>query len=151
MTVFQLRVTLEDAYSRQTTRSYETEDISGADKGAEFLTARGYAATLITAIEGLSDANVLSWTLGERVVNADSVSGNANVDEGLTLVLRKTDNYKGVLKIPAPVMTVFNPDETADITDPLITAFTDHFVAGNGFTFSDGENQTALVKGRLDK
>lgn len=150
-TVFQMSIQFEDAYGRIGSKRVETEVITGADVGAEFLEARGTAVTLIAAFEALSEAQVLSWSLGEKVVASDSVVAGANLDEGITLVLRKLDNAKGIIKVPAPLNSVLNADGTVDILDALVTAYTDHFEVGGGFTFSDGENQDALLSGRLDR
>lgn len=151
MTVFQLQVVLEDDYGRLTRKGLETEDISGADVGAEFLAARGFVATFITALQGLTEAQVIAWTLGERVPVSDTATVGANKDEGITISVRKVDNAKAVLKVPAPVNSVINQDGTVDVTDGLITAYTAHFAVGGGFTLSDGENLTEVLSGKLDE
>ncbi len=151
MTVFTLNITLEDAYGRTSRKMLRTEDISGADVGAEYLVAQGFVTTLLTALGNLTEANILYYNLGREVTYSDTVDAGANVDEGLTCLARKTNNKIVVLKIPAPVNSVFNPDGTLDITDALVTAYMNHFIATAGFTISDGENITALVSGRLDK
>lgn len=151
MTVFQVRVTLEDAYGRQTTKLFETENIVGADIGAELLTAQGFATTLLAALANLSESVILAYSIGVRTVYTDTVDAGANNDEGITLVVRKLDNYKGILKVPAPVDSVIDPDGTVDIADGLITAYYSHFTVGGGFTLSDGESAQALLTGRLDK
>lgn len=151
MTVFLLHVTMVDDYGRTTRKQFETEDISDIDLGDEYLAANVFAGTLLTALMALSEAQVLYYTLGREVTSGDTVVVGANVDEGLTAIARKLDNKLTVLKVPAPVNAVFNPDGTLDILDALVTAYTDHFKVGGGFTTSDGENITDLVRGRLDK
>ena len=151
MTIFTLAVTLEDDYGRISRKRYETEDISGIDVGAEYLVAQGFATTLLTALGNLSEMDILYYNLGREVTYTDTVVAGANKDVGLTALGRKTDNKLTVIKVPAPVDTVFNPDGTLDITDALVTAYTNHFIATGGFTISDGENIVALVRGRLDE
>lgn len=151
MTVFTLDVTLEDAYHRKTRKRYETEDISGADLGAEYLAAKAFAVTLMTALANLSEAQILYYNLGSETTYSDTADAGANKDEGITLVARKEDNKLADLKVPAPVNSVINVDGTVDITDALVTAYANHFIASGGFTFSDGENMTELVSGRLDE
>jgi len=151
MTVFSLSVTLEDDFGRTTRKRYETEDIVGVDVGAEYLTAQGFVTTLLAALGNLSEARILYYNLGRDVVYSDTVDADANKDQGMTAVARKEDNKLTVLKVPAPVMTIFNPDGTLDILDALVTAYSNHFIATGGFTTSDGENITALVRGRLDE
>ena len=150
MTVFTLSVTLEDDYGRISRKRYETEDISGVDVGAEYLTAQGFATTLLTALSNLTEAQILYYNLGREVTYTDTVVTDANKDAGQTALGRKEDNKLAVLKVPAPVKSVFNPDGTLDILDALVTAYTNHFIATAGFTISDGENITVLVRGRLD-
>lgn len=151
MTVFTHNVTLVDDYGRITRKQFKTEDISGADLGAEYLSANTFAGTLNTALAALSEAQILYYNLGREVVSGDTVVVGANVDEGLTALARKLNNKLTVLKVPAPMNAVFNPDGTLDILDAIVTAYTDHFKVGGGFTTSDGENITDLVSGRLDK
>lgn len=151
MTVFTLNVTLQDAYGRTTRKLYKTEDIVGVDVGAEYLTAQGFATTLLTALSNLSEAEILYYNLGREVTYSDTADPGANVDEGMTALARKTNNKLVVLKVPAPVNAVFNPDGTLDVLDAVVTAYTNHFIATGGFTISDGENIVALVSGRLDK
>lgn len=151
MTVFTLDVTLEDAYGRKTRKRFETEDISGADIGAEYLTAQGFATTLLAALANLSEARVLYYNLGSEVTYTDTVDTGANKDEGITFVARKADNKRDNLKVPAPVNSVINSDGSVDLTDALVTAYTAHFFASGGFTFSDGESVTEVISGRLDE
>lgn len=151
MTIFTLSVTLEDDFGRKSRKRYETEDLSGADVGAEYLEAQGFVTTLLTALGNLSEADILYYNLGREVTYTDTVDPGANHDVGMTALGKKENNKLTVLKVPAPVLTIFNPDGTLDITDGLVTAYTNHFIASGGFTTSDGENITELVRGRLDK
>ena len=151
MTVFTLSVTMQDAYGRTTRKLLKTEDISGADVGAEYLTAQGFVTTLLTALGNLTEAEILYYNLGREVTYTDTADAGANVDEGMTALARKENNKLVVLKVPAPINAVFNVDGTLDILDAIVTAYTNHFIAAGGFTISDGENITALVSGRLDK
>ncbi len=150
MTVFTLAVTLQDDYGRITRKSYLTEDLSGADLGAEYLLAEGFKDTLLPALAALTEAEILYSNLGSEEAYSDTAATGANKDEGITLVASKVNNKKTVLKVPAPMNSVINQDGTVDILDALVTAYTAHFHASGGFTVSDGENITGLVRGRLD-
>lgn len=151
LTVFQVTFTLQDAYGRKTRKRYETEDISGADIGAEFLLAHTAAGDLFTDLSNLTEAEVLYYTVGTEVTATDSVVAEANIDEGLTMTVTKPDNKRGTLKVPAPINAVFNADGTVDLTDAAITAYIANFQSGGDFTFSDGEKVDVLVSGKLDK
>lgn len=150
MTVFTLAVTMRDAYGRIARKRYETEDIVGVDVGAEYLTAQGFATTLLAALANLTEADVLYYNLGREVTYTDTADAGANKDEGITILGQKLDNKLVVIKVPAPVNSVINVDGTVDITDALVTAYTNHFNVSGGFTLSDGENINALISGRLD-
>jgi hypothetical protein len=151
MTVFTLDVTLADAYGRKTRKHYETEDISGADLGAEYLAAQAFATTLMAALANLSEAEILYYNLGSETTFTDTADAGANKDEGITVQAKKLDNKLASLKVPAPVNSVIDPDGTVDLTDALVTAYFNHFLVGGGFTCSDGENIVSLVSGRLDE
>lgn len=151
MTIFQVNVTLQDAYGRKTRKRFETEDISGADEGAKFITALAAAVSLMTNLGALSEADILYYSVGTEITYTDTADAGANIDEGITLVASKDDNKQGVLKVPAPVNSVVNADGTVDLTDALVTAYVAEFQAGGEFTFSDGEKVVALISGRLDK
>lgn len=151
MTVFRLDVTLKDAYTRLSRKTYYTEDISAADVGAEYLIADTSATALLVDLAAISEAEVLRYTLGREVAYTDSVVAEANVDEGLTMTVEKVDGFYGTLKVPAPVNSIFNADGSLDVIDALPVAYIANFAVGGGFTFSDGENLVALVKGKLDR
>ena len=148
-TTFRVDVVLEDDYSRQTRKSFELAEISDVDAGAEFIAGRAVAVALVTDLAALTEMRILSWEISERVAYSDSVTTGANVDEGLTLVVRKPDNYKAILKVPGPINSVFDAEGKADITDASITAYYANFTAD--VTLSDGELATELLSGRLDK
>jgi hypothetical protein len=149
----QYRITyvFRDAYGRKTRKLLETEVISDVDLPTEFNTAAGYAAAMATALANLSEAELLWYTIAYEVVYADTVDAGANVDEGVTFVCEKGDGKNGVIKVAAPINAIFNVDGSVDLTDGVVTAFLNQFLVGGGFTFSDGENVTQILSGRLDK
>lgn len=151
MTVFTLSVTLKDIYSRATRKRFETEDISEIDLGVEYMAAEAFATSLMTALANISEAEIMYFNLGREVVYTDTPDAGSNIDEGMTASALKLDNKLTTIKVPAPVATIFNLDGTLDLVDGIVTAYTNHFLVGGGFTLSDGENITKLVSGSLDK
>jgi len=137
---------LVDAYGRPARKTFETKSTM-----ADFTAAAAAAAALAGDLAGLTEAEILSYTVSLRTTYNDTVTTGANKDEGLTLVLRKEDNFKGILKVPAPINAVFDGQGNADITDAAITAFVSNFLTGADFVFSDGEQASVLLSGRLDK
>jgi hypothetical protein len=147
MPVYEVSFELVDAQNRKASKRFETQTL------ADFAAADTAASALLTDLVAITEGRVLSQIISERTVISDTVTAGANVDEGGTLVVRKEDNRLGVLKVPMPIAAIRNSDGTLDITNALVTAYTDNFkVAPTGsFTFSDGELITELVAGRLDK
>lgn len=150
-TTFFISVVFEDDYGRQTRKTYETQPYAGVDVGADRLAVQTDVVAFLNDVEAITEARILAYTVADRTVYTDVVTAGANVDEGLTLVTRKADNYKAVLAVPAPVNSIFNPDGTADITDPIVTNYHANFTATGFLTCSDGEIATDLISGRLDK
>ena len=146
MPAYTIRVELVDAFQRDGSKVYETIT-SIVDEAA----AVAAAELLMTDLAALTEMDILAYTVSRRVVYTDSVTGGANRDEGLTAVLRKVDNHKGTIKVPAPIDSVFNLDGTLDLTDTIVTDFFGNFLTTGQWTFSDGEQASSLVSGRLDE
>ena len=137
---------LVDAYGYQTTKSFTTVSTM-----ADFPTGLAAAAALASDIADISGLDVLAYSLRQRVIYTDTADAGSKVDVGATFVLRKADNYKGIVKVPGPVDSIFNADGTVDMTDGLVTAFVGNFITGSDWTFSDGEQASVAISGRLDK
>lgn len=146
MPAYLVRYDMVDAYSRPVSKEFETVTTIADEAAAE-----AAAIALGADLAALTEADILSYTIKRRVVYTDSVTAGANRDEGITLSIRKTDNYIGVLKVPAPVDSVIDPDGSVDIADAIVVNFAANFLTGGDFTFSDGEQGSSLLYGSLDK
>lgn len=148
MPEFLVTYEMVDDYNRNTRKTFTTTAAT-----ADFAAAAAAAAALFTDLAVLTELRVLAYTVGQRVVVTDSATAGANRDEGLTLTLLKSDNYKAAIKVPGPINAIF--DANGNVLTPVPAAvqdFIDHFADGaGGFTFSDGEQWTEFVKGVLDK
>ena len=148
MPEYRLYLEMVDAYNRPTSKTFE-------GTFGDYDTAAADAAALATATAVLTEARILSTTLSERLPFTDAVTAGANKDEGLTLTLRKPDNKKAPLHIPAPINAIFDANGYV-ITSPSIPAAVTNFLAffqdgSGGWTFDDGEQWTEFVQGVLDK
>lgn len=143
MAVFQITLSIQDAYARRTVKRFECDV-------ADFATAGGVATSLATDFAALSEAEVLKYSVGQETTWSDSVTAGANLDEGITLSVQKEDGSKAVIKVPAPINSVINPDGTVDITATAVTDYVDNWIS-NGVTISDGEVVTSLLSGKLDR
>lgn len=141
---FDVTIAYVDAENRPGTKVF-----SGT--AADYPAAAAAAAALTADFAGISAARVLSYSVSVRTVYTDTVDVGANRDEGITLVLLKTDNFKGILKVPAPVTGLTDGNGNVDITNAAVTGFVSNFLTSAPFTFSDGEQASELLSGRLDK
>lgn len=141
---FAVSINYVDAENRPGSKMFE-------GVAADFTAASAAAADLVQDFAGLCAARVLSYSVSIRTVYTDVVDTGANRDEGITLVLLKTDNYKGVLKVPAPISGITDGNGNVDVADAAVTAFVSNFLTGAPFRFSDGEQGSELLSGKLDK
>lgn len=145
MATYNCMVELQDAYGRKARKTYVSADV------ADFATAKANAASLVADLAALSEMRVLAYTVSERTIFADSEDAGANKDEGLTIVGEKTDNYRAILRVPAPIQSVRNSDGTADISATEIADYFANFIDGAGlWSVSDGEFFTSIVSAKLD-
>ena len=136
---------LQDAQGRRGRKRYQTQ--AGVVDHAAAVTAANSLAVDLTA---LTELEVLAHTVSLRTLYSDSVVAGANIDEGATFSLNKTDNYRASHKVPGPAQAVRNPDGTIDIASALVTDYFDNFFAAGDFTVSDGEIIDQILSGSLD-
>jgi hypothetical protein len=147
MPTYNVYIELVDAYNRSSVKRYKTISTM-----LDHPTAVTAAAALAADLAALTEMDVLAHSVALRTVYTDTVTAGANKDEGITLSVRKANNFRDILRVPAPLNAVLNPDGTVDITSALVTDYYDNFVSGSGdFTLSDGEQAIALLAGKLDK
>jgi hypothetical protein len=150
MPEFSATFELVDAYNRPSRKTFVTV----ADM-ADFDAAATSAAALFVDLAVLTEMRVLAYTISQRVSVTDAVTAGANKDEGVTFTLRKSDNFKDDIRIPGPINAIFD-DNGNVITEPAlpvaVSDFLANFADGTGdWTFSDGEQWTEFVIGKLDQ
>lgn len=147
---YELAVTLVGAGVKTSTLRY---DLTAAD----WATATTDAATIIAALNGMTDAVVKKYSLGEKFVE-DSLSPPAGVDIADRVILR--GYIDGSLEKKCQVMVpgisatsgilVAQTGENknvVDITDPLVTTYWALFDNTGEATLSDGESAGTLLGG----
>lgn len=144
MPQYKVAYAMVDSQNRSVSKTFETANL------ADFAAATTAASGLATDLGNLTGARILSYSITERTVYTDTVTSGANRDEGLTLVVRKTDNFKDIIRVPAPI-DVFDGNGNVDVTNVAVAAFVSNFLTGGDFTFSDGEQAAELLSGSLDK
>lgn len=152
MTEFYVTYLMQDNFGRRTRKTYQTENFGGVDAGADFLSAIAAAQALQVDLSALTELEVLSFQIRYSELVTDAVTGSANVDEGATLVVSKTNSpNRANIKVPGPIQGVRNGDGTIDVTAAAITDFIANFQSAGDFLISDGEVVDAVISGRLDK
>lgn len=146
MPEYTVTFSMVDAYQRTASKEFVTVDTL-----ADETEALAAAAALATDLGNITELDILSYTVSQRIVYTDTVVAGANRDEGVTFQLRKSDNFLGTIKVPGPINSIFQSDGSVILTDAAVSAFISNFLTGGDFTFSDGEQATAVVKGSLDK
>ena len=136
---------LQDSENRRGRKVYKTQ--AGVVDHVAAVTA---ANSLAVDLSALTELEVLAHTVSLRTIYSDSVDAGANIDEGATFSLNKTDNYRASHKVPGPVAAVRNGDGTIDVTNAAVTDYFDNFKAAGDFTVSDGELIDAVLSGTLD-
>lgn len=145
MPVYDVNVEIVDAQNRKTRKSYETQELT------DFAAALVAAAALVDDLAVLTEGDVLSYNVSQRIVYTDTVTAGANVDEAGTFVVRKADNRYASHKIPMPISAIRESDGSLNIADSSVIAYFANFKDGGDFTLSDGELITGIVAGKLDR
>lgn len=143
MPVYDVSVKMRDAYGRQTTKRFQTNE---TDHATAVTAVSGFCADLAA----LSEAEILEYSVALKTAYTDSPAAGANLDEGITISVELDSGKRAVVKVPAPVKSPINGDGTLDITDTLVSDFTDNWLVGN-FLLSDGETVAQVLSGKLDK
>lgn len=149
---WELSVTLVDSSGVNT--SVKQYDLVAAD-GTEAATA---AATIMTALDGVTDAAIKGYTIGERFAETGvfTLPTDAEIENQALLIGRLDGNpFKKVsMTIPAPNIGIFVSSTGAnrnvvDLADAAVVAYRTLFQApGNVATLSDGETLDVLESGR---
>ena len=141
---FELSVKLVDAYNRNASKRFEMT-------AADHATAVTDTATIIAALNAVTDGGVVSYILSEKTAVGDSPTAGANRDEGVTLSVLLQDTEKGSIKVPMPVKTAIDANGNLDITSPAWVTFVNLYGNGNECLLSDGDHVITFLAGQLDK
>lgn len=145
MPVYDLSVELVDAQNRPARKRYTSQNL------VDFPAALVAAAALVDDLAVLTEGDILSYNVAQRIVYTDTVTAGANVDEGGTFVVRKADNRSASHKVPMPIAAIRQPDGSLNIEDATVIAYFGNFQAAGDWTVSDEEEVIALLSGKLDR
>lgn len=145
MPVYDLSVEMVDAQNRKAYKRYTSQNI------ADFPAALTAASGLVDDLAAITEGDILSYSVSQRIIYTDTVTPGANVDEAGTFVVRKADNRSASHKVPMPIAAIRNPDGTLDIENASVTDYFANFYAAGDWTISDEEEVIALLSGKLDR
>lgn len=138
-TGFYLNVSLSDTGGNKSVLRY---DLTAAD----FATAETDAATILAALNAVTDAAVVSYSLGEGFEEDTTYFGSGEVENVAIISARidTTEAKEAILRIPAPNVGIFKaasgPDyNIVDAADVALVAYLNLFATGNEALVSDGE------------
>lgn len=145
MPIYDLSVSMVDAFKRRTTRLYQINE-------STFLDAQGAAGAFVNDLGDITEMRILKSTLSESTPIVDIAEAGANVDRGLTVnwELATFPGKQAVSKVPSPPIDLFDSEGRLDLADARFTAWASHFLS-NTVLVSDGETVAAVLGGRLDK
>ena len=143
MAVYELSVSMVDAFGRNKTKRFQLEEV-------DYATAMASATGFVQDLLDVSLMGMTSFSLATKVANISAAEAGANVDVGATITALKADGDKAPLKIPHPLPAAINPDGTIDLTETAMAAFLANYTSGN-VLISDGETVTSFLSGKLDK
>jgi len=137
-------VTLIDSLNTQTTKTYETET-------SVLATAQANMATLITALEAITDLGVVSvaYVLKDDS-EASAAAANSSIDPGATFRVRLDDGYVAAHKVPGFPIAKVSAGRSIDIEDGDVAAYFELFEAAGPFTLNRGNTVSQLLSGTYD-
>lgn len=143
-----LNVTLQDSGFNSTSKEY-------ALRGADFAAASTNAASMISALDAVSDAKIARYAISERWYdNAFSAPVAGEVEELAIISVRTSGGNNATVEIPAPIAGAFKgtsgtDKNVVDLTNASVDAYLDQFFAIGGSAYiSDGESISVAIEGQ---
>ena len=142
---FIISLTLKDAYSRTTTRRFETVS-------STLSAAQADGAALIAALGDVSIAGIVKaeYAVVDSSV-AEAAGEGANVDVGATVHCRLDNSKLYPLHIPMINISMLNEDGSVKLGDSDMVTYIAQFLTGGHLRVSEGNYVTAAEYGELDK
>jgi len=143
-----LSVTLADKGANQSTLTYQL-------RAADEIAAQAAATAIRAALNAITDSVEVAYAVSNRYEEETIVYPAAaeNEDKASLTVLLTGGNKKANLKIPAPVIGIFQSAtgpgaNIVDIENALVVAYTDLFKLAGSAYISDGEDLNIPLSGK---
>ena len=144
MPIYQVGLTLKDAYNRTTHRGFKFDDLTLA--GAVI-----NVGLFVTAYQDITELQVVESRLTDVITYAGAPVAGSNIDEGATFrAALDTPNKYASVSVPGIIAAARGPQGVIDMTDADIVTWVGFYESGL-VTASDGETVTTIESGILDK
>ena len=144
MPIYQVGLTLKDAYNRTTRRSFKFDDLTLA--GAVI-----NVGLFVTAYQDITELQVVESRLTDVNTYAGAPGAGSNIDEGATFrAALDTPNKYASISVPGIIAAARGPNGVIDMTDADIVTWVGFYESGL-VTASDAETVTTIESGMLDK
>jgi hypothetical protein len=140
---FEVTFTLQDAYSRRTTRRMTNTRADIAD-------AQTDVTAMIATLEALSNAAVVKTAIAVVATYATSPEEYANLDAGATLHGRLNNGKLYPIHIPAIEVAKVNEDGSLDLADEDIVELETAMGSAGHWQISEGNTIANFESGELD-
>lgn len=147
---FELTASLADNGANITTKRFRL-------RSADIATAITDSAAIIAALDAVTNSVIVGYRISDVFYEGSvtyPAAGIENEDKASVSVLLTTGGGKKAnLKIPAPVIGIFNATEGAganvvDVSDAALNTYFDCFKSGGECFVSDGEDLDSLMSGK---
>ena len=146
-TGFFLDVTLVDYGANETHKSWEMTAANAAAAVTD-------AATVVAALEAVTDAEAISYSIRQNYIEdtfvAPTIVNPVSVVASITALIDGAGNKKANLSIPSPSITIFQ-DTTGDAADLVdgaaVATYLALFQTGGELLISDGEVLGDFLRG----
>jgi len=144
MPLYQVGLTLKDAYNRTTHRTFKFDDLTLA--GAVI-----NVGLFVTAYQDITELQVVESRLTDVVTYAGAPAAGSNIDEGATFrAALDTPNKYASVSVPGIIAAARGAQGVIDMTNADIVTWVGFYESGL-VTASDGETVTTIESGILDK
>ena len=144
MPIYQVGLTLKDAYNRTTRRSFKFDDLTLAGAVVN-------VGLFVTAYQDITELQVVESRLTDVVTYAGAPGANSNIDEGATFrAALDTPNKYASVQVPGIIAAARGPLGVIDMTNADIVTWVGFYESGL-VTASDAETVTTIESGMLDK
>jgi len=144
MPLYQVGLTLKDAYNRITRRTFKFDDLTLA--GAVI-----NVGLFVTAYQDITELQVVESRLTDVVTYAGSPQAGSNIDEGATFrAALDTPNKYASVSVPGIIAAARGANGVIDMTNVDVATWVGFYESGL-VTASDGETVTTIESGVLDK